>query len=147
MRRRQINKVTGELKNTIDYSSLTVTEATADIAFIHRAPLDDPRNSIPPDAAIDIKVCFYPQQLITPISASSPADDKLRSATETIRLLRQGSVLEVPSGNSGQMVQWKGEQEREQLSSISDQTSLNQNGPSVSLQAIELTRLQLNLSL
>ena len=66
-------------------------EATADIAFIHRAPLDDPHTSIPPDAATDIKVRFYPQ-LITPVSASSPADDKLR-----------GNALEVPFENSGRM--------------------------------------------
>ena len=87
-RRRQINNANGELQKAIDHSSITVMAATADIAFLHRAPLDDPRNSIPPAAAMDITVRFYPQ-LIIPISASSPADDKLRSATETIKLLRQ----------------------------------------------------------
>ena len=34
-RGRQIDKATGELKNATDYSSLTVTAATADIAFLH----------------------------------------------------------------------------------------------------------------
>ena len=66
-RRRQIDKATGELKKATDYSSLTVTAATSDIAFLHRAPLDDPRHSILPDAAMDIRVRFYPQ-LIIPIS-------------------------------------------------------------------------------
>ena len=61
------------------------------MAFIHLAPLDDPHISIPPDASTDIKVRFYPQ-LITPDSVSSPADGKLRSATETIRLLRQRAL-------------------------------------------------------
>jgi len=53
--------------------------------------LDDPHNSIPPEAATDIKVRFYPQ-------LTDPADVKLRSATETIRLLRQrvrGAIWEL----------------------------------------------------
>ena len=60
----------------------------ADITFLHRALLDDPRTSIPPAAALDIKVRFYPQLRI-PISASATVEDKLRSATGTIELLRR----------------------------------------------------------
>ena len=59
-------------------------------AMVHTeaAPLDDPSNTIRPDVAIDVSVRFYPQ-LIIPITASTPADDKLRSAMETIKQLRQ----------------------------------------------------------
>ena len=96
-RQHLMDKNNGKLKNTFDYTVLTVTEDTADIVFFHRAPLGDPHNSIPPEAATDIKVHFYPQ-LTDPVSASSPADVKLRSATETIRLLRQrarGAIWEL----------------------------------------------------
>ena len=64
-RRRQINKATGELKRAMDDTTLTVTAATADIAFLHRAPLVDPSKSIPPDATMDINARFY-SQLILP---------------------------------------------------------------------------------
>ena len=50
-RRHQIDKNTGELKNTFDYTALTVTEDTADIVFSHH----DPHNSIPSEAATDFK--------------------------------------------------------------------------------------------
>jgi hypothetical protein len=99
-RRRLINKTTGELKSATDYTKLAVTAAAADIAFLHRAPLDDPRNTIRSDAAMDVSVRFYPQ-LIIPVSASTPAADKLLSATETIL----GGMLEVSSGSSGRMAQ------------------------------------------
>ena len=74
-RRHLIDKNSGELRPAFDYTALTVTEDTADIVFSHRAPLDDPHNSIPPEAATDIKVRFYPQ-LTNSVSASSPTDVK-----------------------------------------------------------------------
>ena len=54
-------------------------------------------DSIPSEATTDIKVRFYPQPT-DPVKASSPADVKLRRATETIRLLRhraRGAIWEL----------------------------------------------------
>ena len=96
-RRHTIDRATGELKNAFDYSTSTVQENVADIIFLPRDPLDDPHASIRPDEAEDIKVRFYPQ-LTNPVRASAPTDDKLRSATDTMRLLRQrvrGDVWEL----------------------------------------------------
>ena len=96
-RRHKLDRQTGELKNDFVYSTGTVKENVADIYFLHREPLDDPLASIRPDEAEDIKVRFYPQ-LTNPVSASTPADEKLRSAMATIRLLRRrarGAVWEL----------------------------------------------------
>jgi ribonuclease HI len=96
-RRRLIDKVTGDLKTATDYNRFAVTAAEADIAFIHRAPLDDPSNTIRPDAAKDVTVRFY-TQLITPVNASTSDADKLRSALETIERLRRnvrGAIWEL----------------------------------------------------
>ena len=96
-RRHKLDRATGELKNAFDYSTSTVKENDADIIFLHREPLDDPLASIRPDEAEDIKIRFYPQ-LTNPVSASTPTDEKLRSATDTIRLLRRrarGHVWEI----------------------------------------------------
>ena len=85
------------MKNAFGYSTSTVRENDADIVFLHREQLDDPHASIRPDEAEDIKVRFYPQ-LTNPVSASTPTDEKLRSATDTVRLLRRrarGDVWEL----------------------------------------------------
>ncbi len=88
-RRRLVNQITGELKSGTDYTKLSITAATADIAFLHRAPLDD-ANTTRPDAAVDILVHFYPQ-LITHVNALTLDVDKLRCATETIDQLRRSA--------------------------------------------------------
>ena len=101
-RRRLINNATGELRSNTDYTKLAVTAAAADIAFLHRAPLDDPSNTIRPDAAMDVSVRFYPQLLslsVHPHLLMISYEVPWKQSSSLARM------LEVSSGNSGRMAQ------------------------------------------